>query len=91
MTTDPFTEAARAEAERWWPGIAGPTILALGAHMAEWARAHLAAQEPTDEEVEAAAEAILEAAFGQELPEAPIDLARAALSAARHAREEPTR
>ena len=32
--------------------------------------------------VEAAAEAILEACYGQELPEAPIDLARAALTAA---------
>lgn len=41
-----------------------------------------AAQEPTDEQVEAAAEAILDASFGQELPEAPIDLARAALRAA---------
>lgn len=32
--------------------------------------------------VEAAAEAILEACYGQELPEAPIDLACAALTAA---------
>jgi len=31
---------------------------------------------------EAAAEGVLDAAFGQELPEAPIDLARAALTAA---------
>lgn len=34
------------------------------------------------EAVEAAAEAIMHAAFGQELPEAPEDLARAALEAA---------
>lgn len=32
--------------------------------------------------VEAAADALCEATFGQELPEAPIDLARAALEAA---------
>lgn len=32
--------------------------------------------------VERAAEAILDACYGQELPEAPIDLARAALTAA---------
>lgn len=36
----------------------------------------------TDEIREAAADAILEAVYGQELPEAPIDLARAALEAA---------
>lgn len=32
--------------------------------------------------IDAAADAVHEAAFGQELPEAPIDLARAALEAA---------
>ena len=37
----------------------------------------------TDEQIEAAAEAIIGTCFGQELPEAPIDLARAALEAAR--------
>lgn len=35
-----------------------------------------------EEAVEAAADAIVDAAFGQELPEAAIDLARAALEAA---------
>lgn len=47
---DAFETAARAEAERAW--FEGPptldTIADLGAHMAEWARTHLAAQEPTD-------------------------------------------
>lgn len=59
MTTDPFIEAARAEAERYFadPG-ADPLTLSVidhAMHMAEWARAHLAAQEPTDAEVESAA------------------------------------
>ena len=36
----------------------------------------------SNEAVEAAAEEIMSAAFGQELPEAPLDLARAALEAA---------
>lgn len=36
----------------------------------------------TDEIREVAAEALLEAVYGQELPEAPIDLVRAALEAA---------
>lgn len=36
----------------------------------------------TDEIREVAAEALLESVYGQELPEAPIDLVRAALEAA---------
>ena len=49
MTTDPFTEAARAEAERYFadPGV-DPLALSVidhAMHMAEWARTHLAAQE----------------------------------------------
>ena len=48
----------------------------------------LADREPSDAEVEAAADAIVEASFGQELPEAPIDLARAALIAAQEVRDE---
>lgn len=47
MTTDPFPEAARAEAFRAWfedPDTID-SISALGQHMAEWARTHLAAQE----------------------------------------------
>ena len=60
MTTDPFTEAARAEAERRYNRIArrnktADEWLDEGRESgftsgAEWARAHLAAQEPTDEE-----------------------------------------
>ena len=72
MTTDPFTEAARAEAERRHPAPEIETGAQLGytqtqirevvrrtfTNAAEWARAHLAAQEPTDAEIEAAARAI---------------------------------
>lgn len=36
----------------------------------------------TQERIEAAADAVMDAAFGQELPEAPYDLANAALAAA---------
>ena len=49
MTTDPFIEAARAEAERRTP-LGGHTAPALTQEraglvaMAEWARTHLAAQ-----------------------------------------------
>ena len=55
MTNDNFTEAARAEAERRFDFLSDASCFELGA---EWARTHLAAQEPTDAEVEAAAEAI---------------------------------
>ena len=67
MTTDPFTDAARAEAERQVPPFEhdeipprdlttwSRTAFRVGA---EWARDHLAAQEPTDAEVEAAAGAM---------------------------------
>ena len=46
MTTDPFTDAARAEALRAWVKESDrmDSIGTLGAHMAEWARTHLAAQ-----------------------------------------------
>lgn len=64
MTTDDFTDAARVEAERKCtinPSTSpGERIWNtrhmhdFGVHMAEWARTHLAAQEPTDAEVEAA-------------------------------------
>ena len=63
MTTDNFTEAARAEAERQYPAL-NPDAEELtyprsalrehrrSAHVAGWeaARTYLAAQEPTDEE-----------------------------------------
>ena len=63
MTTDNFTEAARAEAERRHPDSVdvetGEPVDDWGFEEqgrrdfrdgAEWARTHLAAQEPTDEE-----------------------------------------
>lgn len=55
MTDDDFTTAMRAESEArfWFASDRG--IFEEGA---EWARARLAAQEPTDAEVEAAARAI---------------------------------
>ena len=72
MTTDNFTEAAAAAAEEQWtrdlaPGqpLRGPRRMdrRIGFTMgAAWARTHLAAQEPTDAEVEAAqAEVVLHA------------------------------
>ena len=68
MTTDDFTTAAREESERMWPGVGrGQSRADLDRAMrggfqvgAEWARDHLAAQEPTDAEVEAAAVVIWE-------------------------------
>ena len=53
MTTDPFTEAASDKANARY-GTAGNREVWMEA--AEWARTHLAAQEPTGAEVEAAAE-----------------------------------
>ena len=68
MTTDNFTEAARAEAERRYNRIARRNKTADEwldegrasgfTSGAEWAHDHLAAQEPTDDEVEAAARAM---------------------------------
>ena len=76
MTTDPFTEAARAEADsRAYGNSAGVFCNAFRAG-AEWARTHLAAQEPTDAEVEAGANAIIALLTG------------VALSAARAARRD---
>src|SRR5699024_9800879 len=93
MTTDPFTEAARAEAEVQCGNSFDLEHFMAGA---EWARDHLAAQEPTDAEVEAAARglhAALEAVHGtawDDLGKAHrnrwYDLARAALTAASDAR-----
>ena len=47
MTTDPFTDAARAEAEVQCGNSFDLEHFMAGA---EWARDHLAAQEPTDDE-----------------------------------------
>ena len=110
MTTDNFTEAARAEAEgRYnrtvrrnktadeWLDEGRASGFASGA---EWARTHLASQEPTDAEIEAAAKSLwAEIWLNPELH--PWDTeatgaerascrreARAALSAARAARRD---
>ena len=65
MTDKDFNEAdltdyARAEAETRWPQRRASHYAQQLAFVAgaEWARTHLAAQEPTDAEVEAAARAI---------------------------------
>lgn len=47
--TDSFTTAATAEARRESP-LYDNEVLSYGVRMAEWARAHLAAQEPTGDE-----------------------------------------
>ena len=64
MTTDDFTEAARAEADRQYPqpGILAHNAFEIGA---VWARDHLAAQEVSEEEAFQGALAIL--AYDQEL------------------------
>ena len=53
MNNDDFTAAAREEARLYWLETLQDETVGignLGQHMAEWARAHLAAQEPTDAE-----------------------------------------
>lgn len=47
--SDDFTTAATAEARRESP-LYDNEVLSYGVRMAEWARDHLAAQEPTEEE-----------------------------------------
>ena len=59
MTNDNFTDAARAEAEERYEFASDMACFEEGA---EWTRTRLAAQEPTDAEVEAAqAEVVLHA------------------------------
>ena len=114
MNTNDFTKAARAEAERRYPAL-NPDAEELtyprsalrehkrSAHVAGWeaARTHLAAQEPTDAEVEAAARELAERespTYGaREWDETPPHFprkqewrlaARAALSAARATRRD---
>src|SRR5699024_10002420 len=57
------TAAARKQSRWWWDVNLSPLSSApvedLGQRMAEWARTHLAAQEPTDAEVDAVAASIL--------------------------------
>jgi len=111
-TTDPFTTAARAEGHRraaraHLGGNSATTDAQRAAYAwesrlfeqaAEWARAYLAAREPDEAEVQAAAEAIADAAEGIEEWDSltPSEQrayrceARAALSAARRARGEDT-
>src|SRR5699024_6998293 len=98
MTTDPFTRAARAYARGRYPS---GTDLDRDRRMvvdefAEWARAYLAAQEPTDAEVEAAARTWAEsgptAAVWEQMAEERREYTRermhACLSAARAARRD---
>ena len=108
MTTDAFTEAARAEAERRNPSNA-PKGLTRASNAisrrdfrdgAEWARAHLAQQEPTDAEVLAALNADYAIRFGprnfpadslEPYGDEAVRIMRAALTAAkegRHATDE---
>lgn len=82
MTTDPFTKAAEAEAMRAYRDTGMPRYV-LAVHMAEWARAHRAAQEPTDAECIA-----FWYAFEDAADETNIENIRAALSAARAARRD---
>lgn len=103
MTTDAFTTAARAEAERFlWSlpddhpakplandGFMQTHARVVAGLMAEWARDHLAAQEPTDAECVA----VLNVKYGGTVGphDEPYDAeemaeARAALTAARKAR-----
>ena len=106
MTTDAFTEAARAEAERQNPvpptyDPEGPSqwerLLAQQAFRngAEWARDHLAQQEPTDAEVLAALNADYALRFGpsnrpadslEPYGDEHVQIMRAALVAAKEAR-----
>ena len=103
-TTDPFIEAARAEAERAFQNGVNRTYNtamkeARGGFIAgaRWARTHLAAQEPTDAEVLAALNADYALRYGpSNRPAASLDpygdehvqIMRAALSAARAARRD---
>ena len=100
MTTDNFTEAARAEAERVREenapleyGTIRATFLDAFLAGAEWARTHLAAQEPTDAEVLAALNAITdlhgppEPHLGRYAPR-DVDEMRRAIAAARAARRD---
>lgn len=108
-TTDPFTEAARAEAGRRYAPEARLPVMKPSDRMddlprrcaidgfttaAEWARAHLAAQEPTDAEVLAALNAQGVVVYPKMRPapsldywgDKPAEAMRAALSAARAGR-----
>ena len=92
MTNDNFTEAARAEAKRrlTWHDRQFGNLLDPMIHMAEWARDHLAAQEPTDAECIAVLNAVT-TPFGEkpektEWAPAAIQRCREAMVSARAAR-----
>ena len=97
MTTDAFTEAARAYARKRYP--TGSDLdrdrRMVVDEFAVWARAHLAQQEPTDAEVLAALNADYALRFGpRNLPadnlepygDEHVQIMRAALTAAKEAR-----
>lgn len=96
MTTDPFTEAARAEAEERYEFVSDMACFEEGV---EWARTHLGAQEPTDGEVLAAlnAQGVVVSPKMHPAPsldywgDKPAEAMRAALSAARSARRDEER
>ena len=91
MTTDNFTEAAREEFYRVWHSpIHDHSQIGMAIHMAEWARDHLAAQEPTDAECIAVLNAVT-TPFGEkpektEWAPAAIQRCREAMVSARAAR-----
>lgn len=85
--TDAFTTAARAAAERDW----GTTVRAQRPAFiagARWAWYHLAAQAPTEEEVEAA-KAVLDAHEYADEPQAIRDALTAARAARRDEKDTP--
>ena len=89
MTTDPFTDAARAEAEVQCGNSFDLEHFMAGA---EWARDHLAAQEPTDAECIAVLNAVTtplgeEPKDGEWFPGA-IRRCREAMMSARAARRD---
>lgn len=100
MTTDPFTTAARAEAEKCADLAAAPEDFEYGLIVrdfmagAVWARAYLASQEPTDAEVEAVARYFYKTQTGSDLIDTSIyrenwlRIARSALAAGREARHD---
>jgi hypothetical protein len=102
MTNDNFTEAASEEAcarfliDADHPGPTSLAYIEVFESAAAWARTHLAEQDPTDAEVEAAARAVRDAdddgcifCRDDETPcSACTKYARAALSAARAARRD---
>ena len=96
MTTDPLTDAAYAESRQQWPMRDQRSAFESGAR---WAQRYLAAQEPNDAEVEAAARTWAEsgptAAVWEQMAEERREYTRermhACLSAARAARRDEER